>query len=287
MTTNQTSTTSHSPATNTPARSARVNAKLRRFGPLLGAAAIVIGAVATQSAQAAGSTGGPSAAPHVPERTVTLTGKAAVRVVPDRATITLGVVTRNDNVATAQLKNAASVRSMIAALEKARVPRTAISPGTFVIEETSVDASTESGRYETKYAYSVTTQVTVTMTDLSRVGEALRVAVDAGANRVNVEFGTSALRQARDQARTAAIKAAREKGRDMAAAAGVALGPVRSFAEASSWWGQGSTRNSVQNFDQRIADGAPAATIGDEATLLGDGPILVEAEVTVEIALAL
>ena len=272
----------------TPA--ARRTSRIRGLVPIVTAGAVGLAAATflAQSAQAQTQTAGRSATPgsvlERPERTIYVSGKAAVRVVPDRATITLGVVTRNDNVATAQQKNEGTVREVIAALLKSGMPRAGISPGTFVIDETVVDDSSSSVS-SSKTTYGVITQITVTLIDLKKVGDALRVAVDGGANRANVEFGTTALRQARDQARASAIKAAREKGRDMAIAAGIELGPVRSFAEQGSSWGNRGTQNSVQNLDGRIATGADAAAIGNEVNLFGEGPILIEAEVSVEIAI--
>ena len=151
------------------------------------------------------------------------------------------------------------------------------------IDETQVDSSSERNSY-VKTTYGVTTQVTVTLTDLTKIGGALRAAVDAGANRVDVSFGTTMLRQARDQARAAAIKAAREKGRDMAIAAGIELGRVRSFSEQSPWWGSAATQNSVQNLDRRVAADIEAGGSVDDSLLFGEGPIVVDAEVTLEIA---
>ena len=268
------------------APAARRTSRIRGLGPIVVAGAVGLTAATflAQSAQAQASERSalPSSILVRPERTIYVSGKAAVRVVPDRATITLGVVTRNDNVATAQQKNEGTVREVVAALLKSGVPRVGISPGTFVIDETVVDDSSSSVS-SSKTTYGVITQITVTLIDLKKVGDALRVAVDAGANRANVEFGTTALRQVRDQARASAIKAAREKGRDMAIAAGIELGPVRSFAEQGSSWGNRGTQNSVQNLDRRIATGADAAAIGDEVNLFGEGPILIEAEVSVEI----
>lgn len=273
------------------APAARRTSRIRGLGPIVvvGAVGLTAATILAQSAQAQAQTQTaqrsalPSSILERPERTIYVSGKAAVRVVPDRATITLGVVTRNDNVATAQQKNEGTVREVVAALLKSGVPRTGISPGTFVIDETVVDDSSSSVS-SSKTTYGVTTQITVTLIDLKKVGDALRVAVDGGANRANVEFGTTALRQVRDQARASAIKAAREKGRDMAIAAGIELGPVRSFAEQGSSWGNRGTQNSVQNLDSRIATGADAAAIGNEVNLFGEGPILIEAEVSVEIA---
>jgi uncharacterized protein YggE len=87
--------------------------------------------------------------------------------------------------------------------------------------------------------------IVLTLRDISRMEEALATAVDAGATHIHgMEFETTRLREHRDRARELAVKAAAEKARDMAAAAGlqVAGGQV-SISSASygshSWYGNG------------------------------------------------
>ena len=67
----------------------------------------------------------------------------------------------------------------------------------------------------------------------------------------------------------------------MAEAAGIKLGPVRNFNEQSTWWGPSPSLNAVQNVNQ--------ASVSQVTDLLaeefGDGPIMVDAEVSVTIAI--
>src|SRR5207248_8016628 len=75
--------------------------------------------------------------------------------------------------------------------------------------------------------------------------EVLAAAVDAGATHIHhVEFETTELRKYRDEARALAVKAAAEKARDMAAAAGLKIaGPPTGISSwnsgARSWYGSG------------------------------------------------
>jgi uncharacterized protein YggE len=63
--------------------------------------------------------------------------------------------------------------------------------------------------------------IVIVLKNVSRMEEALAAAVDAGATHIHdVQFETTELRKYRDQARALAVKAAIEKARDLAAAAG-------------------------------------------------------------------
>ena len=225
------------------------------------------------------------------ERIVTVSGKAAIRVPADQATIIFGVVNRKLNVADAQEENEKRTKEVLAALKRVGMSENDISPGTFDLTEDIISTSQtekDSGENIYKTTYGVDTRITVRITNLGTVGSVLRTAVKAGANRVSVEFGTSKLRTARDAARAAAIKAAREKGRDMAAAAGVEIGQVMSFSEVNSWWGleryrsSNGSLNSVQNISPSQIAATPTGQLGEQ---FGSGPILIEAEVTMELSL--
>lgn len=213
----------------------------------------------------------------LPERTITISGKAVVRATPDRAEVRLGVVTTDANPGIAQQRNESSVKQMITAMRKVGVTPAQVSPGLFTLEQSSEE---ENDRKRTVFV--VTTAVTVTLTDLSLVGAVLRSAFSSGATEGSVEFSTTKLRQYRDQARREAIKAAREKAMDMADAAGATVGPVRSFSEVSSGWHMRDIRaNAVQNSSSTVDEPLPDG-LGAQ---FGSGPISIEAEVAVEMAI--
>jgi uncharacterized protein YggE len=113
----------------------------------------------------------------------------------------------------------------------------------------------------TLLGYVVRKIVVVRLKDLSKFEEVLSDALEAGVTHVHgIEFLTTELRKYRDQARTLALKAAREKAELLAKEAGLQIGKVLSVGEASfgywssyaPWWGQsqrygGMSQNVTQN----------------------------------------
>jgi uncharacterized protein YggE len=110
--------------------------------------------------------------------------------------------------------------------------------------------------------------------DVDRMEDVLSAAVDAGATHIHgVEFETTRLREFRDQARALAVKAAGEKARDMAAAAGMKVvgGPVSIVAAqygggswyGSGWYGAGARGMMAQNVmvNASADGGGPSGTI--------------------------
>jgi uncharacterized protein YggE len=82
---------------------------------------------------------------------------------------------------------------------------------------------------ETSYRVTNLVQVTVPMAEVEQVGEVLQQALDAGANTVNyIRFGLQDPTSLEDQAREAAIAAAKAKAEQLANGFGATLGPIRS-----------------------------------------------------------
>src|SRR5207248_3032718 len=106
-----------------------------------------------------------------------------------------------------------------------------------------------------------------------------------------VQFRTSELRKYRDQARSMAIKAAREKADALARDLGQKVGKAITINEEQSnyWayynaWGyQNGYQNMSQNVMQNAGGGSASATSGD--TTVAPGQISVTARVSVTFAL--
>jgi uncharacterized protein YggE len=84
--------------------------------------------------------------------------------------------------------------------------------------------------------YAVDNTVYVTVRDLSKLGDLLDTAVQAGANTVNsVQFDVAEKSDALKQARADAVKDAESQAQSLAQAAGLSLGEIQSigFSEAS------------------------------------------------------
>ena len=74
--------------------------------------------------------------------------------------------------------------------------------------------------------------IVLTVRDISRLDDLLNSFLDAGANYIyGVQFGTTKLRDYRDQARALALKAAKEKAKDMVKELGQRVGRPYSIVE--------------------------------------------------------
>ncbi len=151
------------------------------------------------------------------QNTISVTGDAEVKVVPDRANVYLGVESRSKDMAAASSSNDASVRQVIAAVRALGVDSSDIQTDFFHVE------IVYSGREGTIVDYyKVTKEIQVVLKNVSRFEELLNTVLRTGANHIyGIEFTTSELRKHRDEARAMAAKAAIEKANDLAAVAGM------------------------------------------------------------------
>jgi uncharacterized protein YggE len=218
-----------------------------------------------------------------PARTVQVSGSAMINVVPDRALIQLGVQSNGVTPDIVQAANSSAIQKVIKALNALGVESKDIATDFYMIEPVYES-------YDSLYikGYRINNTVAVTLRDVKLTGAILAAALKAGANQViNVEFYTSQLRKYRDQARELAMKAAKEKARDLANAAGAETGCVLNITENSwsyynGWWWYGNrnqsawTQNTVQN--AAPPSGGAGGSAGDEPISLGQ--ISVKAEVS-------
>lgn len=244
------------------------------------------GAAPTSSTATSGAPVSSAIGAGTAARTVSVSGKVTLRVVPDRATIRLQTSSTQKTPSDARNKNATTTTKVIKALREAGVPASQISPGLFQLTRNIYDDGTglrnSDGRYTgdgiPKMSFTASTEIVISLTNIGIASDALGAAFLAGASEGNVEFGTSRLRELRDEARKKAIVAAREKAQLMATAAGISLGRVLSFGEVTGSWHSPSTSNAVQNVVPATDNGTLA--LGDS---FGSGPISIDAEVEIEV----
>jgi hypothetical protein len=212
---------------------------------------------------------------------ISVTGDAEVKVVPDRANVYLGVETRNKDIATASSLNDASVRQVIAAIRGLGVDPSDIQTDFFHVE------IVYSGHEGTIVDYfKVTKEIQVVLKNVSRFEELLNTVLRTGANHIyGIEFATSELRKHRDEARALAAKAAIEKANDLAAVAGMkVVGKPTSVSSYSygggSWYGRccgyGYGSNMYQNVAQNVVSSGGEGSQGTVSL----GKISVTANVT-------
>jgi len=221
-----------------------------------------------------------------PSRTINVTGSAVVNAVPDRVLVQLGVQSNGVSVDIVQATNAAAMQKVIQAAQAMGVQQKDIATDLYIIEPIYDD-------YDSLYikGYRINNIVAVTLRDVSKLGNLTAATLKAGANQiVNMVLYTSELRTYRDQARSLAMKAAAEKARDLANAAGVETGCVLHIDENSwsyyngGWYGRNSSNLWTQNTVQNASPSGGTGTSGD-AEPVSLGQISVRAEVTVTFTL--
>nr|WP_321268708.1 SIMPL domain-containing protein [uncultured Sulfurimonas sp.] len=163
-----------------------------------------------------------------------MTGDAEVRVVPDEVILTLGVETWDKDLNIAKAENDQRTQQIVATAKKFNIAEKHIQTDYINIEP----------RYEDMYehkkfiGYFVRKTVVLTIRDTSMFETVLTGVLEAGANYVHgVQFRTTELRKHRDEARSLAIKAAREKANDLAQELGQSVGKPYNIQEnPSNWW---------------------------------------------------
>ncbi len=221
-------------------------------------------------------------------RAIHVSGTAMINAAPDRALLQLGVQSNSTTVEGAQRDNSRAMQRVIAAVQGQGVEAKDIATDQYRIEPIYED-------FDALYikGYRIHNSLAVTVRDVSKAGSVLAAALAAGANQVNdVSFYTTELRKYRDQARELAMRAAGEKARALAGAAGAETGCVVNITENSwsyynGWW-YGSSRNSnqwTQNVIQNAAPASVSSSGGSDEDLVSLGMISVKAEVGVTYAL--
>jgi uncharacterized protein len=188
-------------------------------------AAGLLGAALGLSIPSAAQTPGDGGA----DRTVTVSGTATIRAMPDEAVVSLGVQTEADSADAAMSQNATKMSAVIGAILEAGVPREDIATTNVSLYPSyGADGSAVTG-------YVAGNQVDATVRDLRDVGRLIDSAVDAGANSVNgITFRLSDDNEGLDEALRGAVDDARAKAEVLADAAGAGLGQVVSIAETAS-----------------------------------------------------
>ena len=195
-----------------------------------------------------------------PAGSISVTGEAEVRVVPDEVVITLGIETSHRELSVAVRRNDDRSKEVIRLAADH-----GIQPKDIQTDFISIDNS-----YEDYYAdpprisgYMVRKTVVLTLRDIDKFERLLTDLSEAGITSVHgVQFRTTELRKHRDQARELATQAALEKARDMAAVLDMKVGPASSISENDvgwwswygyGWWGyrgQAMTQNVVVNVEE-------------------------------------
>jgi uncharacterized protein YggE len=177
----------------------------------------------------------PGAAPAASEnlRSMNVSGTGRVTIVPDMATINIGVRTEADAVSDALEGNTTQANAIADILQEMGVAEEDIQTSNFnVYPSERYDPMT--GQVEGRY-FVVENTVTVTVRDLPQLGNILSAVVEAGANNIyGINFSVDDREAALAEARQLAIEDAQAKAQAIAEEAGVALGDLVNISVSSS-----------------------------------------------------
>lgn len=162
-----------------------------------------------------------------------LSASGEVRVSPDMATLTFGVVTEATTAREAMALNATRMTEVIAALRRAGIAEREVQTSGLNLSAQYDYLQNEPPRLR---GYQASNRVTVRILDLAKVGTTADAVVAAGVNQIDgIGFGLTDPKAAEDRARVLAVQALQSKARLYAEALGTTLGPIRSLSEGGGY----------------------------------------------------
>jgi uncharacterized protein YggE len=171
---------------------------------------------------------------------LTVTAEGASTSEPDLATFSAGVTTQGSTASAALAENSTKMTQVIAALKRAGIAERDIQTSNLNLNPIyappkRLPDGTVEDQGQTIIGYQVTNQVSVKQRKLADYGKVLDALVSAGANQVNgPNFMLSKPEAAQDEARAAAMKAARARAQLYAQAAGMRVVGIVSISESGN-----------------------------------------------------
>lgn len=168
-----------------------------------------------------------------PQRTFSVSGHGEARGAPDIAMVSTGVRTQAATAKEALKANTAAMEQVFKAMKGLGIADKDMQTSNFSVQPIYEPYREGQVNPQRIVGYQVFNQVTATVRDLSRLGEALDTFVSAGSNELQgISFSVDKPEPMRDEARTEAIKDALHKADIMTKAAGVKLGRLVTMSES-------------------------------------------------------
>ena len=158
-------------------------------------------------------------------RRLTVTGQGEIKSKPDKADITIGVVTENKSSSVAAKENATASQRVQNAIKQLGVAEKDIQTVNYSIQPLMVYPQPNQQNVKPQITgYRVYNQVRITVRDLPKMGDVLDAATNAGSNTIEgIAFGLQESTATEDQALEKAVKDARRKADRMVMAAGAKI----------------------------------------------------------------
>ncbi|WP_291737826.1 SIMPL domain-containing protein [Leisingera sp. F5] len=166
-------------------------------------------------------------------RQITVNGESMLQVAPELATITLGVTEEAEEAAMAMAAVSEAMGAVIARLKDGGIAAADMQTRQISMHPVwSQDRSYDSGGRREITGFQASNTLMVRVRGLDRLGPVLDTVLTAGANQFQgPSFGVEDPSAVTDQIRGEAVKDAIRKAQQLAEAAGMELGPVRSINE--------------------------------------------------------
>jgi hypothetical protein len=168
---------------------------------------------------------------------VTTSGTASVEVVPDIATIMLGVVTERPKAVDAARENAAAVQAVVAEIKAQGIDAKDIKTRTVALSPVYDEIRDNDGRTTKRVmrGYSARNALSVRVRQIGKVGDLVARWIDKGANRLEeIAFDVEGKEVKYEALRIEAVRDALRKAQAYTSGLGIRLGRVLSIAPPSS-----------------------------------------------------
>jgi uncharacterized protein YggE len=173
-------------------------------------------------------------------------GEGKTSASPDKATIVLGVQTRNASAASAAAENARLMNETVAALLAAGIAEDEIQTSSYSLGTEPSDATVVSKEMQQAPQFLAFNTVSVNLNNTADVGRVLDAAVSSGSNTIQeITFDLKNPRPQKDLAMTLAIEDAQRKAAVAAQAAGVKLGRILEISESYGYVAAGASRSAA------------------------------------------
>jgi uncharacterized protein YggE len=201
---------------------------------------------------------------------ITAVGDASVSVTPDMALVDVGVSTQAATAQDATQQNATQASAVITALQTLLGSNASIKTISYSVSP--VYNNPPPGQSAMIIGYMVTNIVEATLTDLTQVGKVIDTAIQSGANRVQgISFGLQDRTAPVAQALKLAASRARSQADAIASGLNLHTGSVLRASEGVNLTSNPTTL---------------APTAGVATTPIETGMVVVQASVTIEVAIA-
>lgn len=169
---------------------------------------------------------------------ISVDGTGVAEVVPDQASIVIGITTTGRTAQEAQAENAGKAQAIQAAVQALGVEQSAIRTRNYSFHP---DYEYKDNGKKNIRGYTASNSIVVRVDDVLLVGKLVDAALRAGANQIDsLEFGLKHPERLRQQALAQAVNDARDKANALARALGVSIVGVQAVSESS---GDFSVRN--------------------------------------------